>query len=72
MGVFGVKHLQSLHLGTLQELFRSSPCQTPVYPLNKFLGCDFMSRQLQPIIKSEKYLTNLDIIPDGCFIARLP
>ena len=47
------------------ELCRPSPLPGSsscglVSPLHRFLGCVFMRRQLQHIIKSEEYLTNLD------------
>lgn len=42
-----------------QPLPGSSSCGL-VSPMHRFLGCVFMRRQLQHIIKSEEYLTNLD------------
>merc|ERR1712240_926186 len=35
--------------------------QLLVSPLHRFLGCVFMRRQLQHIIKSEEYLTSLPL-----------
>jgi len=47
------------------ELCRPSPLPGSsscglVSPMHRFLGCVFMRRQLQHIIKSEEYLTNMD------------